>query len=67
MDAADRAEIIIEEDIEDMILGARNSLNQHNISGLCFGCGDIILPARRSALPGCNNCIDCQNIVEGKR
>jgi len=65
MDAVDRAEIIIEEDIEDMIAGAKNALRQNNITGLCRDCGDVIPTARQRVLPGCARCVECQGGLEG--
>ncbi|MFE4112245.1 MULTISPECIES: TraR/DksA family transcriptional regulator [Kosakonia] len=30
----------------------------------CEECGDAIPEARRSAVPGCKTCVDCQQLIE---
>jgi len=64
MDAVDRAEIIIEEDMEDMIAGVKSALRQNNYTGRCQTCGEVIAAARQAALPGCVRCVVCQGDLE---
>jgi len=32
----------------------------------CIDCGEVIPEARRKAIPGCERCVKCQEIYEGK-
>lgn len=33
----------------------------------CIECGELIPEARRVAVPGCDRCIDCKQIMEMKQ
>lgn len=45
----------------------RRTAGQATSAAFCDSCGVDIPEARRQAVPGCQNCIDCQAIREVRR
>ena len=43
----------------------RRQFGGTNETGECIDCGEIIPEARRKAVPGCERCVNCQEIYEG--
>ncbi|WP_427167990.1 TraR/DksA family transcriptional regulator [Citrobacter koseri] len=43
-------------------------LNRNAVSAThCEACGEVIPEPRRTAVPGCKTCAECQGIIELKR
>lgn len=42
----------------------RRTAGQATSAEFCEACGDDIPQARRVAVPGCQTCIDCQQLLE---
>lgn len=58
MDDVDRAQILMEADLERRIAAARSTPGM--TLGVCVTCGAEISEARRNAVPGCCRCASCQ-------
>ncbi|MBL4800872.1 MAG: TraR/DksA C4-type zinc finger protein [Emcibacter sp.] len=65
MDAADRAEVVIEKEMDCMIAKSQRRLQGNNQTGACVDCDGMIPMDRMAALPGCARCVACQNEIEG--
>ena len=63
-DIADLAEqeLVINEKVA--LEKVQRELRQSNPSVYCLCCRKEIAPARREAIPGVNNCIECQEIAD---
>jgi len=70
MDEADRASEEEQRMLERQINAARGMYNQTNYdapiitSNECVECGELIPSARQIALPGCQLCVDCAEILQ---
>ena len=68
MDEADRAQNIIERDLENAIKAARGVMPADVESAdCCVECGCEIPSMRQAALPGVQTCFDCAVELESKR
>ncbi|HHL2824715.1 TPA: TraR/DksA family transcriptional regulator [Citrobacter murliniae] len=62
----DQANELVEQNINNAIQAHR--INRNAVSAeYCEECGESIPAARRVAVPGCQTCAECQQIIEIKR
>lgn len=60
MDDIDRAAIIIDQETERLVNGARRNLGYGDSLEFCEDCEEPIPEKRRRAVPGCRRCLTCQ-------
>ncbi|OEY67439.1 TraR/DksA C4-type zinc finger protein [Marinobacter sp. X15-166B] len=67
-DIADTAGDHIEKELEMVLANHRNrQLAPASSDPYCEECDNEIPAARRAALPGCANCVDCQQMIEHQK
>jgi phage/conjugal plasmid C-4 type zinc finger TraR family protein len=66
MDAADRAQAVIDQRLEEALALTRATEQSRAMQGPaeCVDCGEEIPAARRMNLPGVVTCVPCQGIRE---
>lgn len=48
-------------------LGSAPTFDKGGLGGICEDCGDPIPEGRRTAMPHCTRCVDCQTTLENWR
>lgn len=66
-DDCDRAQELAQQDLERALKRRQAETVLGSSTGACNACGDKIEPARLSAVPQAQHCLDCAVELEGKR
>ena len=62
-DDADRADVIINENLEHTLINLANSLKGNNLK-YCIDCEGEIGEARKLAMPSAKRCIECESLIK---
>lgn len=63
MDEADKADIIINENLSHTIINIANSLKGNNLK-YCIDCDEEIGEARKLVMPSAKRCIECESLIK---